>query len=170
MLGLYNAGIIDSASLPIFLPVAFFFGGLVQLIVAVLEVLRGNVFGAAVFGTYGPFWIIFGAIEAWFAKMAPASSQATGVAVFLFMFAVVTGYFFMASLKTDTVLATIFALIFAALVLLGLGYAMGQKTGTAVQLGGWVTLIFGVLAWYRAAAGMINANFGREILPVGHLS
>jgi len=33
----------------------FFFGGLVQIIVTVMEISRGNLFGAAMFGTYGPF-------------------------------------------------------------------------------------------------------------------
>jgi succinate-acetate transporter protein len=68
------------------------------------------------------------------------------------------------------VLVTIFGLLFFALALIGYGYATGQKTGMAVQLGGWLTMIFGALGWYRAAAASINANFGREILPVGHLS
>ena len=45
------------------LPAAFFFGGLVQIIGAIMEFSRGNMFGGAVFGTYGPFWVIFGALE-----------------------------------------------------------------------------------------------------------
>lgn len=119
MLGLYNTGEIGPASLPIVLPVAFFFGGLVQILVAILEIGRGNVFGAVVFGTYGPFWVIYGAILTWFAKMVhPAAAVDKGVAVFLAMFAVVTFYFFLASLRTDTVLVAVFGLIFVGLVLL----------------------------------------------------
>ena len=60
MLGMYQTGILNAAGTPIVLPAAFFFGGLVQIIVAVLEISRGNLFGAAVFGTYGPFWVMFG--------------------------------------------------------------------------------------------------------------
>jgi succinate-acetate transporter protein len=33
---------------PVVLPAAFFFGGLVQIIVAVLEISRGNLFGGRV--------------------------------------------------------------------------------------------------------------------------
>jgi succinate-acetate transporter protein len=47
MLGWYNAGEIGSASLPIVFPVAFFFGGLVQIVVGVLEIARGNLFGGS---------------------------------------------------------------------------------------------------------------------------
>lgn len=169
MLGLYNTGLVDGASLPIVLPVAFFFGGLVQIVVGVLEVGRGNIFGAVVFGTYGPFWVIFAAIELWFAKMVqPASAAETGVAVFLAMFAVVTFSFFLASLRTDVVLMAVFALIFIGLVFLAVGAASGGTGWT--KAGGWVTLAFAVLAWYHAAAEMINFTFKRSVLPVGHVS
>ena len=169
MLGLYNTHLVGSASLPIVLPVAFFFGGLIQILVGILEVGRGNVFGAVVFGTYGPFWVIFGAIELWFAKMVkPASAADAGVSLFLAMFAVLTFYFFLASLKTDAVLVAIFALIFIGLVFLAIG---AQSTGTGwTKAGGWVTLAFAVLAWYHAAADIINFTVGRTLLPVRRLA
>ena len=45
MLGMFQTGLLNAAGIPIVLPAAFFFGGLVQIIVAVLEVSRGNLFG-----------------------------------------------------------------------------------------------------------------------------
>lgn len=166
MLGLYNADLVGPASLPIFLPVAFFFGGLIQILVGLMELGRGNVFGAVVFGTYGPFWVIFAAIETWFAKMVhPASAVDTGVAVFLAMFAVVTFYFLVASLRTDRVLVGIFALIFIGLVFLAIGF--GSTAPNWIKAGGWVTMAFAVLAWYHAAADMINFTFRRSVLPLG---
>lgn len=48
MLAMYQAGLLNAAGTPIVLPATFFFGGLVQIIVAVLEISRGNLFGAAV--------------------------------------------------------------------------------------------------------------------------
>jgi hypothetical protein len=168
MLGLYNTHLIGGASLPIVLPVAFFFGGLIQILVGVLEIGRGNVFGAVVFGTYGPFWVSFAAIELWFAKMVkPASAVNAGVALFLAMFAVVTFYFFLASLKTDRVLVAVFALIFIGLVLLAIGAQSGTVAWT--KAGGWVTIVFAVLAWYHAAADIIGFTFGRQVLPVGRI-
>lgn len=168
MLGMYNAHLIGAASLPIVFPVAFFFGGLIQILVGILEVGRGNVFGAVVFGTYGPFWVIFSAIEIWFAKMVhPASAATAGVALFLAMFAVVTFYFLLASLRTDGVLVAIFALIFAGLVCLAIGTESGSADWT--KAGGWITLAFAVLAWYHAAADMINFTFKRPVLPVGRI-
>lgn len=63
MLGMYNAGLLHSSGLAIVFPVAFFFGGLIQIIVGILEVFRGNLFGTVVFGTYGPFWVIFAQLK-----------------------------------------------------------------------------------------------------------
>jgi succinate-acetate transporter protein len=168
MLGLYNTHLIGSASLPIIFPVAFFFGGLIQILVGLLEIGRGNVFGAVVFGTYGPFWVIYGAIQTWFAKMVPPDSVNAGVALFLAMFAVVTFYFFLASLKTDAVLIGVFALIFAGLVLLAIGAQSGNLNWT--KAGGWVTIAFAVLAWYHAAADIVNFTFGRQLIPVGRIA
>ena len=168
MLGLYNTHLIGQGSLPIVFPVAFFFGGLIQILVALLEIGRGNVFGAVVFGSYGPFWVIFGAIQVWFAKMSTASSVGAGVALFLAMWAVLTFFFLIASLRTDWVLVAIFALIFIGLVLLAIGFQSG--TLSWIKAGGWVTIAFAVLAWYHAAADVINFTFGRQMLSVGRIS
>ena len=63
MLGLYNAHIVDANGAALVVPVAFVFGGLIQILVAILEVVGGNLFGAVVFGTFGPFWVIYGWIQ-----------------------------------------------------------------------------------------------------------
>lgn len=111
---------------------------MIQILVGILEIGRGNLFGAVVFGTYGPFWVVFGAIELWFAKMAqPAASANAGVGA-------VPGHVRgrdvlllpRASLQTDMVLVGVFALIFIGLVFL----AIGAETGTVgwTKAGGWV--------------------------------
>jgi succinate-acetate transporter protein len=71
MLGMYQTHILNNAGILIVLPAAFFFGGLVQIIVAVMEFSRGNMFGGAVFGTYGPFWVIVGAFDTLYAASVP---------------------------------------------------------------------------------------------------
>jgi uncharacterized protein len=167
MLGMYNANLINSAGAAIVIPVALFFGGLIQIIVAILEIFRGNLFGAVVFGTYGPFWVIYGVLQTLYASGIPASAVNSAVALFLAMFAVLTFYFVIASLRTDMVLVAILALIFIGLVLLAIG--AGTSTTGFTRAGGWVTLAFAVLAWYHAAGDVISATFGRLVLPVGSL-
>jgi succinate-acetate transporter protein len=159
MLGMYNAGLLPKDGEAVVLPVAFFFGGLIQIIVGILEAMRGNLFGTVVFGTYGPFWVILASILTWW--KVPGSA----ISLFLAMFAVVSFYFFLASLKTDKVLVVIFALIVIALVVLSVGAGSGLHIFTVA--GGWLTLAFAVLAWYHAAADMINFTFGRTVCNVG---
>ncbi len=165
MLGMYETGLLDRAGVAIILPAAFFFGGIVEVIVAVLEVQRGNSFEALFFGTYGPFWIIYAAMYAWFLPRVPEANTASGVSLFLAMWAVVTAYLFIASWRIDAVLSVILALIFGGLVLL----AIGEGAGSALFLtiGGWFTLAFGVLSWYHAASDVISSTFGRRWLPIG---
>jgi succinate-acetate transporter protein len=105
MLGMYQTNILDSAGILIVLPAAFFFGGLVQIIVAIMEFNRGNMFGGAVFGTYGPFWVMFGAFQTLYVTSVPASALSSATSLFLAVFAVVTFYLAIASLRTDLVLA-----------------------------------------------------------------
>ena len=167
MLGMYNAHLINAGGAVIVIPVALFFGGLIQIIVGVLEVMRGNVFGAVVFGTYGPFWVIYGVLLTIYASAIPASAIDSALALFLAMFAVITFYFVIASLRTDMVLVGVFALIFIGLVLLAIG--AGAANVDLTKAGGWVTLAFAVLAWYHAAGDVIGYTFGRQVLPVGSL-
>ena len=164
MLGMYNAGLLNAAGAPIVIPVAFFFGGLIQIVVAILEISRGNLFGAVVFGSYGPFWVIYGALETLYATSIPAAQITSAVSLFLAMWAVLSFIFFIAALRTDAVLVTIIGLIFVGLVLLSIGIGASQSGIT--KAGGWVTLAFAVLAWYHAANDIIAGTFGRKMLPV----
>src|ERR1700728_5012807 len=147
MLGMYQTHILNNAGILIVLPAAFFFGGLVQIIVAIMEFSRGNMFGGAVFGTYGPFWVMFGAFETLYATSVPAAQLSSALSLFLAVFAVVTFYLAVASLRTDLVLAVILWLIFVGLVLLSIGSGTGNIDVT--HAGGWVVLVFAGLAWYH---------------------
>ena len=165
MIGMYQTGILNSAGVPIVLPAAFFFGGLVQIIVAIMEFSRGNLFAGAVFGTYGPFWVILGAFDTLYAASVPAAQLSSATSLFLAVFAVVTLYLAVASLRTDLVLTVIIWLIFVGLVLLSIG--AGASSSGLTKAGGWVVLVFAVLAWYHAAGDIIESTFGRKILPFG---
>jgi succinate-acetate transporter protein len=165
MLGMYQTGLLNSAGLPIVLPATFFFGGLVQIIVAIMEFSRGNLFAGAVFGTYGPFWVMFGAFQTLYASSVPAAQLGSATSLFLAVFAVITFYLAIASLRTDLVLTVIIWLIFVGLVLLAIG--AGASNGNVTKVGGWVVLVFAVLAWYHAAGDIIESTFGRKILPFG---
>jgi len=165
MLGMYQTHMLNNAGLPIVLPAAFFFGGLVQIIVAIMEFTRGNLFAGAVFGPYGPFWVMFGAFETLYATGVPTVQLNDAISLFLAVFAVISFYLAVASLRTDLVLTVIIWLIFAGLVVLSVG--AGANNVDVTEGGGWIVLVFAVLAWYHAAGDVIESTFGRKILPFG---
>ena len=165
MLGMYQTGLLNSAGVPVVLPATFFFGGLVQIIVAIMEFSRGNMFGGAVFGTYGPFWVMFGAFETLYASSVPAAQLSSATSLFLAVFAVVTLYLSVAGLQHDLVLSVILWLIFIGLVVLAIG--AGASSTDTTEAGGWIVLLFAVLAWYHAAGDIIESTFGRKVLPFG---
>jgi uncharacterized protein len=165
MLGMYQTHLLNNAGIAIVLPAAFFFGGLVQIIVAILEFSRGNLFAGAVFGTYGPFWVIVGAFDTIYAASVPAVQANDANSLLLAVFAVITFYLGIASLRTDLVLTIIIWLIFAGLVVLSVG--AGANNVDITEGGGWIVLSFAVLAWYHAAGDIIESTFGRKVLPFG---
>jgi succinate-acetate transporter protein len=168
MLGIINAHLINATAIGIIIPTAFIFGGLVQVIVAIIEVARGSTFGAVAFGTYGPFWIIVGLYLQFYAKTVAPSSAGTAFAMFLWMFAIISLYLFIASLRTDVVLAIILALLVITFVLLALGNGLNSTSLT--EAGGYTTIIFAILGFYHAASGTITSTWGRVLLPVGPLA
>jgi uncharacterized protein len=165
MLGMYQTHLLDNRGIAIVLPAAFFFGGLVQIIVAIMEFSRGNLFAGAVFGTYGPFWVIVGAFDTLYAGSVPAVQANDANSLLLAVFAVITFYLAIASLRTDLVLTVIIWLIFVGLVVLSVG--AGANNIDITEAGGWIVLAFAVLAWYHAAGDIIESTFGRKILPFG---
>jgi len=179
MLGLYNAGLVNPAGAALVIPVALIFGGGIQIIAAIFQLLRGNVFGAAVFGSFGPFWIIYALISntyagkvasaATAAKTDVAAAEASAVTIFLAMFTVLAVIFTIAALRTDAVLVTVLALVTAALVLLALGHTGGGHE-SLIHASGWITLVFGVLGWYHGASHLIEFTFKRSVLPLFPLS
>jgi len=165
MLGMYQTHILNDAGILIVLPAAFFFGGLVQIIVAIMEFTRGNLFAGAVFGTYGPFWVIVGAFDTLYAASVPPVQANDANSLLLAVFAVITFYLGIASLREDLVLCVIIWLIFIGLVVLSVG--AGANNVDITEAGGVIVLIFAILAWYHAAGDIIESTFGRKVLPFG---
>ena len=85
--------------------------------------------------------------------------------LFLAVFAVITFYLGIASLKHNLVLCVIIWLIFAGLVVLSIG--AGANNVDVTEGGGWIVLVFAVLAWYHAAGDIIESTFGRKLVPFG---
>lgn len=154
-----NAKLFDGAG--IFLGLAFFYGGLTQLLAGMWEFKVGNTFGATAFSSYGAFWLSLAASVKF--NMIPSDHA---LAFFLLGWTIFTGIMLLASLKTNIALVLLFGFLFVTFILLTMGN-FGSNTG---QLGGYMGLITAVIAWYNAAATLFAASNAPISLPLGPLT
>jgi len=128
---------------------AFFFGGITQLIAGFLEFKTGNNFGFAAFTTYGAFWIALGGI--WLNdQLGFTPIPGTDLGWFLVVFTLITGIFFIGSLKQSSALAWVFLTLLVGFILLDMGHLI---PGGAFfnQIAGGELIICALTAWYLMA-------------------
>jgi succinate-acetate transporter protein len=166
MLSLINAGVLPKGGEPVVLPLAFAFGGLIQMIAGTLEFKTGNTFGMTAFLSYGAFWW-------WFALLVllgghgvlDLSQAGSTIATTLILWGVFTFYMWIATFKLIRALWLVFLTLWITFFLLGFGdllHAPGLN-----QAGGWVGLVCGLLAIYTSFALVTNSTFGKAVLPLG---
>ncbi len=125
---------------------AFFFGGLAQLIAGFLEYRNGNNFGFAAFTTYGSFWIALGGI--WLnAQLKFTAISTTDVGWFLVVFTLLTGIYFIGAMRQNSALSWVFLTLFIGFILLDIGHLV---SGAEVfnKIAGVELIICALCAWY----------------------
>jgi succinate-acetate transporter protein len=164
VLSSFNANLIDASLLTVVLPLALFYGGLVQLLAGMWEFKKGNTFGATAFGSYGAFWLSYAAYVKFVAGSLPASTAHQATGLFLLIWAVFTVYMTVAALRTSGALLAVFAFLSATFIVLTVA-EFAQST-SATKVGGWLGLVTALLAWYASFAGVTNATWKRSVVPV----
>lgn len=159
-------------------PLAFGYGGLVQLCAGMWEMACGNTFGATALSSYGGFWISYAILLTpnWgiTAKTGPYEGNVYSVLGFF-----LTGWFiFTTILLLCTLRSTVaFFLLFFTLDLAFLFLAMEQyandlgnkSAGLALQkTGGFFGFLAAFLAWYNALAGIQDSSNSFFQVPVFH--
>ena len=166
LLSAANAKWMTAASGDAWLPFAFFYGGLVQLLAGMWEFRNRNVFGATAFATYGGFWIGLGL---WALLVAPkAASPAAAnhdIAWILLTFAIINTYLLILSTQVNMAVFLVFLTLELTEIILFIGL-FGGSTGT-VKFGGYVGLVTALVAFYTSAAGVSNGLAGKLRFPVG---
>jgi hypothetical protein len=168
----HNASFIPDIA---WLGLAFFYGGLAQLLAGMWEFRNRNVFGATAFSTYGGFWMALG----FFVTIVLVSKTAAaavigpnlpnGLAWFLFAFAIFNFYMLLWSSKVSVAIFLVFLTLQITEVLLCIGFfreAHGQSAWI-LHAGGWAGVVTAGFAWYASAAGVVNGMSPRPVLPVG---
>jgi len=152
-----NAGLFTGATIVIGL--AFFYGGLAQVLAGMWEFKAGNTFGATAFTSYGAFWLAVGASLQW--KLIP---NGAAFGFFLLGWTIFTGLMFLGTLRSNGALIAVFGFLF--LTFLALTIAELGGVSSFGQIGGWLGIITALLAWYTALAGVLASGNNAFKLPV----
>jgi len=161
LLSMINAGWFGTAALPMVLASAFAFGGSAQFFAGLLEFPRGNTFGFVAFCGYGAFWWSFALFIEFFAGKVPAGF----VGWFLILWGVFTFFMWIAAFHLNRTVQLIFLVLWITFLLLALGEWLASQT--LQRAGGYAGLVTAALAFYLAAAEVINEMHGETLLPIG---
>ncbi|MFT4069393.1 acetate uptake transporter [Paraburkholderia sp.] len=161
LLSMINAGWFAGASLGLVLAVAFAFGGSTQIVAGLMEIPRGNTFGATAFLGYGAFWWSFALFALFLHDQVPAAF----VGWYLLLWGVFTFYLWIATFRSSRALQCVFVALWVTFFLL----AASEWLGSAGlrHAGGYGGLLTALFAFYLSAAEIINESFGRTVLPIG---
>ncbi|MGO9008257.1 MAG: acetate uptake transporter [Beijerinckiaceae bacterium] len=165
LLSMHNAGWYGADTVPMVVASAFFFGGTAQFFAGLMEVPRGNTFGFVAFCAYGAFWWTFAAFVVWFHHMNTPGVPAATIGWWLLLWGVFTFYMWIATFALNRALQLIFLALWPTFFLLA-GHLLFDMPILG-KAGGYMGLLTAVLAFYLAAAEMINEIHGKVVLPVG---
>ena len=153
---------------------ALFYGGLVQLLAGMWEFRNRNVFGSTAFSTYGGFWLALGAfVLAEATKLGGTLKPAdvnNGLAWFVLSFAIFNTYMMIGALRVNVAVFAVFLTLEITEILLTIGFfrvAHGMSPWM-LHAGGWAGIVTAGVAWYTSAAGVVNGmSPERPVLWVG---
>lgn len=159
-------------------PLAFGYGGLVQLLAGMWEMAVGNTFGATALSSYGGFWISYAILltPAWGITAPDGPYEGDDFSPIGFF---LTGWFiFTTLLLLCTLRSTLaFFLLFFTLDLAFLFLACEQYAGDMGNMaakeglqkaGGFFGFLAAFLAWYNALAGIQDSSNSFFQVPVIH--
>ena len=166
VLSVVNAGFVGESVLKTFVPLAFFYGGLAQLLAGMFEFRNRNMFGVTAFTSYGAFWIALG-FFVFFQEQLGITEENLPIALGLTLlgWAIFTFIMWLGSFGVSAAIGVVFTLLLATFVLLAIGYLSGAMF--LIPVGGYVGIATAAAAWYAAAAEVLNDTYGRTILPLG---
>ncbi|MGB2953877.1 MAG: acetate uptake transporter [Gaiellaceae bacterium] len=179
MLSGHNANFIPDL---IWVGVALFYGGAVQLFAGMWEFRNRNVFGATAFSTYGGFWLSLGifvvfAVDTKLGVLLTGKTPlANSLAWFLFAFAIFNTYMLLWSTRVNGAVFAVFLTLEVTEILLAIGFWVAAHRGIAapsganvgwIRAGGWAGIVTAATAWYASAGLVLRGMAGREILPLG---
>jgi succinate-acetate transporter protein len=150
---------------------AFFYGGLVQLLAGMWEISIENTFGGTALSSYGGFWLAWAAIQIpWFGikdAYTDPEELRNAVSFFLLGWTLFTFILVLCTLKSTVAFFSLFFFLDLTFILLTAGDFTGNVKIT--KAGGVFGIITAFIAWYNAFAGLAtkqNSYFTVGAIPL----
>ncbi|KAK6465291.1 GPR1/FUN34/yaaH family-domain-containing protein [Scheffersomyces coipomensis] len=159
VLALYLIGAKGIAIPNVVVSLCFFYGGAVEMLAGIWELVIGNTFAGTVFTSFGTFWIAYGSIfvEAFGIQAAYADEPeqfGNAVGFFILGWAIFTFLLLTCTIKATVGLAGLFLTLDIAFFLLSAANMTGNATAT--KAGGAFALISSIFGFYNMYAGIAN--------------
>ncbi|KAI9172251.1 Ammonia transport outward protein-like protein [Paramyrothecium foliicola] len=159
-------------------PLAFGYGGLVQLLAGMWEMAVGNTFGATALSSYGGFWIAYAIVltPAW-GITAPdgpyAGDSYSPMGFFLAGWFIFTTILLLCTLRSTVAFFLLFFTLDLAFLFLMCEQFAGDMGNEAAKVGlqkagGFFGFLAAFLAWYNALAGIQDSSNSFFQVPVVH--
>ena len=164
LLTLHNAGLLPLSITIVAMGIAL--GGLAQIIAGIFELKQGNTFAGTAFTAYGLFW--WSLVIIWANPLAEAGVEAASkvaMGYYLLLWGIFTAIMFIGTLKHNRATQVVFGSLTVLFVLLALGDFTGNYTITMIA--GFEGIFCGMSAVYNAGGQILNAEYGKTILPLG---
>jgi succinate-acetate transporter protein len=172
LLGFFQSHLINPNGLPFMAPMALSFGAVGIFAGGMWNLRNGVTIAGVIGGVYGVFWLSFGLL---LLLEAGPLSGATGIGPAGFAHALGAYLWVMAIVSATLAIGTLFvnksvfaqqAVLVLVFVFLAIYYS-GVPGGTGMQkLGGWVSIVDGVMALYVSMALVINETAGKTLIPL----
>jgi len=159
LLQIHNLGLIQNVEPLLY---GFFWGGMAQVIAGIIDGKRGDTFGLTAFTSYGLFWIglSFMFLMQW---LGIVELSLTSLGWTFILWGIFTAYMTIGTFKISKIHIFIFATLALLFWLLAAVFFGALPAKVAAVEG----IICGASAVYGSAAVVLNAVYGRWVLPIG---
>jgi len=165
VLSMFNAHLVNTAGEPVVLGLALAYGGIAQFAAGMWAFRRGDTFAALAFSSYGAFWLSFWALVTFYAKAFPDPGVAGhAIGLYLWGWGIFTGLLWLASFTRTAAVSAVLLALTVTFILLGIGNSGADVN--IIKAGGYAGLVTAALAWYTALGELLEAGYGRAILPL----
>ena len=162
LLNLHNSGMLPLSIVIVAMGIAL--GGLAQILAGIREMRQGNTFAGTAFTAYGLFW--WSLVIIWVNPFPGIeAADKTSLAFYLLLWGIFTLFMFVGTLKHNKATQVVFGSLTVLFFLLSIGDFTGNHTITMIA--GFEGIFCGLSAIYSAMGQIVNAEFGKEIFPLG---